>query len=109
MPISGVVITCVTKETARVREELVRAWAPALEIHGADDKGNLVAVLDTASSEEMEKLIDAINEKQEILGVGITYLNTEDEAERMAEGERLPRPPGFRKPVDAGARDNEDS
>ena len=46
----------------------------------------------------MELLIDTINKHKDILNVGMTYLNTEDEAERMAKGEKLSKPFGFRKP-----------
>ena len=97
MPISGVVITCMPEKKDSVLETL--AVYDTLEVHGADRKGNIVAVLDTESSEEMEKLIDLINKHEHILNVGMTYLNTEDEAERMAKGEKLAKPFGFRKPV----------
>lgn len=97
MPISGVVITSRPEQKETVLAEL-EAYG-ALEIHGADEKGNIVAVLDTESSEEMEKIIDSINKHEHILNVGMTYLNTEDEAERMAKGEKLTKPFGFRKPL----------
>jgi nitrate reductase NapD len=70
-----------------------------VEVHGDDEKGNIVAVLETQSSEEMEKIIDRISKDQNVLHVGLTYLNTEDEAERMANGETLEKPFGFRKPL----------
>ena len=102
MPISGVVITCRPEKKIPVLEEL--AIYDSLEIHGADDRGNIVAVLETESSEEMEQLIDRINKDENILNVGMTYLNTEDEAELMAKGERLAKPFGFRKPLDDGTK-----
>ena len=95
MPIGGVVITCSPEQKDTVLNRL--AAYNALEIHGADDNGNIVAVLDTATSEEMEVLIERINRNDYVLNVGMTYLNTEDEAELMASGEHLPRPFGFRK------------
>ena len=95
MPIGGVVISCSTDKTEAVRNEL--GVIHHLEIHGSDDQGNIVAVIDTESSEEMEKLIDRINKHKDILNVGMTYINTEDEAERMAKGERLAKPFGFKK------------
>jgi nitrate reductase NapAB chaperone NapD len=70
-----------------------------VEVHGDDEKGNIVAVLETQSSEEMETIIDRISKDQNVLHVGLTYLNTEDEAERMANGETLEKPFGFRKPL----------
>lgn len=97
MPISGVVITCTAEKKEAALAEL-RQYK-ALEIHGTDEKGHIVAVIDTETSEEMETLIDTINKNEDILNVGMTYLNTEDEADRMAKGENVPKPFGFRKPV----------
>jgi nitrate reductase NapD len=97
MPISGVVISSKVTE----KKEVLRCLAtiPEVEVHGDDEKGNIVAVLETQSSEEMEKIIDRISKDQNVLHVGLTYLNTEDEAERMANGETLEKPFGFRKPL----------
>ena len=103
MPISGVVITCRSDRTERVLEDL-QQYRP-IEIHGSDDRGNIVAVIDSESSEEMEKVIDTINRHEDILNVGMTYLNTEDEAEKMARGEKLTKPFGFRKPLHPDASD----
>ena len=97
MPIGGVVITC----RAEHKDSVLKDLAPfsALEIHGSDEKGNIVAVIDSESSEDMERLIDSINKHEHILNVGMTYLNTEDEAGKMARGEKLDKPFGFRKPL----------
>lgn len=97
MPISGVVITCQVKQKDQVLQGL--AALPEVEIHGDDEKGNIVVVLETDSSEKMEKVIDRISKDINVLNVGLTYLNTEDEALRMADGERLEKPFGFRKPL----------
>lgn len=96
MPISGIIITSTPENLDAVLTELKQI--SGIEIHGADEKANIVAVLDTESSEEMETIIDRINKDEKILNVGVTYLNTEDEAEKMAGGEKLPKPFGFRKP-----------
>lgn len=97
MPISGVVITSRLEN----KELVLKALEPIaeVEVFGDDEAGNIVAVLDTGSSEEMEQLIDRINKDQNVLHVGLTYLNTEDEADRMARGEKPAKPFGFRKPV----------
>lgn len=97
MPISGVVITAKAENTDKVLADL--AEYKELEIHGSDAKGQIVAVIDSESSDAMETLIDTINKHEDILNVGMTYLNTEDEAEQMAKGEKLTKPFGFRKPV----------
>lgn len=95
MPIGGVVITCRPED----RDAVLKSFEPfsEIEVHGADESGNIVAVLDTESSEEMEKLIDRINKNNDVLNVGLTYLNTEDEAEQLAEGKSLGKPFGFKK------------
>ena len=97
MPISGVVITSRVAE----KDEVLRCLATIaeVEVHGDDPKGHIVAVLETESSEEMEKIIDRISKDKNVLHVGLTYLNAEDEAERMAAGEKPARPFGFRKPL----------
>ena len=105
MPIGGVVITCRAEFKESVLEEL--GSYPALEIHGSDEKGHIVAVIDSHSSEEMETLIDTINKHKHILNVGMTYLNTEDEADQMARGEKLTKPFGFRKPLKPLATDEQ--
>jgi len=97
MPISGVVITSRVEKKERVLSSLRKV--SGVEIYGDDEKGNIVAVLETTSSEDMEKVIDRINKDEDVLHVGLTYLNTEDEADRMAKGEKLEKPFGFRKPV----------
>ena len=96
MPISGIIITSTPKNLDAVLSQLKEF--PGVEVHGADEKANIVAVLDTKSSEEMETIIDRINKDEKVLNIGVTYLNTEDEADKMAQGEKLPKPFGFRKP-----------
>lgn len=98
MPIGGFVITSFSRKKDTVIAKLNQI--SEVEIYGDDGQGNIVAVLDTASSEEMEKLIDRINKDKDVLSVGMTYLNTEDEAEKMNKGARLAKPFGFRKPLE---------
>jgi nitrate reductase NapD len=95
MPISGVVISSRPQDKTAVLQTL--AAMSAVEVFGDDEKGHIVAVLETASSEEMQNLIDRISKDQMVLNVGLTYLNTEDEAFRPADGKDVPRPVGFRK------------
>jgi nitrate reductase NapD len=96
MPISGVVIASRPAQKNDVLQFL--ATFCQVEVHGADEKGNIVVVLETESSEEMEKIIDRISKDQNVLHVGLTYLNAEDEAGHIAQGEKTARPFGFRKP-----------
>jgi nitrate reductase NapAB chaperone NapD len=76
MPIGGVVISIRPGDLEAAKNQL--ASYSGVEIHGADDQGNIVAVLDTVSSEEMERLMQFINANPLILHVGLTYLNMED-------------------------------
>jgi nitrate reductase NapD len=95
MPISGVVISSRPQDKTDVL--LTLAAMPAVEVFGDDEQGNIVAVLETASSEDMQNLIDRISKDQMVLNVGLTYLNTEDEALCLADGKNLAKPIGFRK------------
>ncbi|SDP53231.1 chaperone NapD [Desulforhopalus singaporensis] len=97
MPISGVVITGAAEKKQGLLERLGRL--SGLEVYGDDDQGNIVAVLDTASSEAMEMLIDRINRDKDVFNVGVTYLNTEDEADRMTLETAVARPFGFKNPL----------
>ena len=94
MPISGVVISSLPGDVEEVVRYLHRL--AGVEVHGSDAVGNIVAVLETATSETMQDLIDLIGKDARILNVGLTYLNTEDEALQVAEGKKSPLPLGFR-------------
>jgi nitrate reductase NapD len=95
MPISGVVISSRPQDKTDVL--LTLAAMSAVEVFGDDEQGHIVAVLETASSEDMQNLIDRISKDQMVLNVGLTYLNTEDEALRLPDGKDVPKPIGFRK------------
>jgi len=82
MPISGVVISTRPGDVEAARSLL--AACPGVEIHGTDDQGHIVAVLDTRTSEEMEALMRTINASPLILHTGLTYLNMEDVLEESA-------------------------
>lgn len=101
MPISGVVISCIPERTWRVLKSLQQM--EDVDIFGHDRAGHVVAVLDTATSEEMEKVIAQINGNEEVLNVGLTYLNAEDEAAQLAKGVGLARPFGFKLASDKGS------
>ncbi len=94
MPISGVVVSSLPADVEEVMQYL--ATLAGVEVHGGDAAGNIVAVLETGSSETMQDLIDLIGKDRRILNVGLTYLNTEDEALQAAEGKKTPLPLGFR-------------
>ena len=76
MPIGGVVVSTRPEDLAAAREML--AACAGVEVHGADDKGHIVVVLDTPTGEEMERLMRAINRHPLVLHAGLTYLDMED-------------------------------
>ncbi len=98
MPVGGIVITGRPEDCEDIVTML--KTLDGLDVHGKDASGNIVAVLDTESSEDMERLIDRINKEVKVLNVGLTYLNTEDEAAQLADGVKLPKPFGFKKTID---------
>jgi periplasmic nitrate reductase NapD len=76
MPIAGAVIAVQPADLVPARAFL--AQFAEVEINGTDDRGNMVAVLETSTSETMERLIKTLSKNPLILHVGITYLNMED-------------------------------
>ncbi len=80
MPIGGFVINV---DPERIEESLVRLKGLAgVEIHGSDSKGNVVAVLESATSEDMEKMVKDIMKIETVFSVGLTYFHAEDEVEK---------------------------
>lgn len=95
MPIGGVIVSTRPQETEKALTEL-KAFSE-VEVHGIDAKGNVVVVLETATSSEMEALIKTLNTQPWVLHVSLTYLNVEDEAEKIAGGDYVPHVFGSRK------------
>ena len=87
MPIGGVVISIRPGDLEEARNQL--AAYPGVEIHGADERGNIVAVLDTLTSEAMEILMRKINANPLVLHAGLTYLNMEDVLDEPAQEKLL--------------------
>lgn len=90
MPIGGVVITVQPGNVDQAQSQL--AALAGVEIHGADKRGNIVAVFDTRTGEEMEQLMERVNDLPLVLHTGLTYLNMEDVLEDAAMGEPPVRP-----------------
>jgi nitrate reductase NapAB chaperone NapD len=89
MPIGGFVIHLDPATQAAVLPQL--AALPQVEIHGHNDQGQVVAVLDTDSAEAMEQLSKQIGAVEGVLSLGLTYFHAEDEVAQMARGEIRPR------------------
>ena len=84
MPIGGFVITIDRKK----KDEVLNRFEdyPEVEVHGVDDKGNVVTVLDTVTSEEMEQLTRKLQEIEGVISLGVTYFDAEDELEKIDQG-----------------------
>lgn len=95
MPISGVVITTKPEEISQTQTNLEEF--SGVSLYGADEKGNIIAVIDTQNSESMEKVLQKIAKLETVLHVGLTYLNVEDEADKIESGEYNPKIFGTRK------------
>ena len=77
MPIGGFIITCAPADLESAKKSLAE-YAP-VEIHGTDDDGTIVVVMDTKTSEAMDDLVKTLSRLPVVLSVGLAYLNAEDE------------------------------
>lgn len=84
MPIGGFVIT-VDPDGSDAAVHRLKAF-PQIEIHGQDEKGNVVAVIETETSSEMEQLTTDLQHIESVLSVGITFFDAEDEIENIHKG-----------------------
>jgi nitrate reductase NapAB chaperone NapD len=81
MPIGGFVINIDPTFKEKVLLELEKL--EGVEIYGSDSRGNIVAVIDSETSEEMESSVEKISAINGVLTVGLTYLHAEDEVEKI--------------------------
>jgi len=90
MVIAGFVVQC---QPQSQQDIIVALEAMAdVDVFGADGKGNIVTVVDAESSADLEKIVKKMEGLEQVLTVGLTYLNMEDEAEKIALGELSPNP-----------------
>ncbi len=88
MPIGGFVVNVHPDSIESALASLRRI--EGLEIHGSDEKGNVVVVLESETSEQMEEMVRTIMAQQHVLTVGLTYFNAEDEVEKIESGRYVP-------------------
>ncbi len=90
MVIAGFVIQCQPQS----QQETIAALDAIgqVEVFGADEKGNIITVVDAESSADLEKIVKKMEKLEQVLTVGLTYLNMEDEAEQIAAGAFSPDP-----------------
>lgn len=88
MVIGGFVVQCLPEERTAVVEQL--SSLQGLEVYGTDEKGNVVAVVEADSSDDLGEMVKLMEKTESVLNVGMTYMNMEDEAEQIAAGESTP-------------------
>jgi len=90
MVIAGFVVQCQPES----QQDTVAALEAIgqVEVFGADEKGNIVTVVDADSSADLEKIVKRMEKLDQVLTVGLTYLNMEDETGKIASGELSPDP-----------------
>ncbi|MBX6422164.1 chaperone NapD [Thermosulfurimonas sp. F29] len=92
MPISGLVVCFLPEKLEEVRAFLEAL--PGVEVHGWNDRGEMVVVYEDETVEKMEKEIKEWPRRNEgILSVNVAYFHVEDEIERMEKGEYVPERP----------------
>ncbi|WP_022853618.1 chaperone NapD [Thermodesulfatator atlanticus] len=89
MPIGGFVVHVLPEKKDRVLDEL--SQVECLTIYGYDERGHIIVVLETETSEEMEKMVDSLAEIDGIITFDLAYLHGEDEVERIEKGEYKPK------------------
>lgn len=77
MPIGGFVLTIDSEAKEQALSGLAKF--PQAEIHGSDEKGNVILVIESETSKEMEKIVKDINKVEGVLNCVLTYINVEDE------------------------------
>jgi len=88
MPIGGFVITMDTATQDAVLSQF--ATFPSVEVHGVDNEGNAVVVIDTETSDEMEQITKQLQKIDGVITLGVTYFHAEDEIEKIESGELKP-------------------
>ena len=89
MPIGGFVVMADINELDSVVLKL--KTKDSVEVFGADKDGNIVVVIYTENSEEMEDVVRDISLIKGVFSVGLTYLYAEDEVKRIERGEYVPK------------------
>jgi nitrate reductase NapD len=83
MPVSGCVISIDMSQSDKVVAKLKAC--DDVTLYGEDDKGNLIAVLESETSKALEKRVEELQAMEGILSLGMAYINIEDEADTSGE------------------------
>ncbi|MCF8057335.1 MAG: chaperone NapD [Desulfocapsa sp.] len=88
MVIGGFVVQCLPEDRVTAVEDL--SALEGVELYGADEQGNIVAVVEADSSDDLGEVVKKMEKVDAVLNVGMTYMNMEDEAEKIASGQSTP-------------------
>ncbi len=92
MPIAGLVISFLPEKVEEVESALKKI--PGVEVHGWNERGEMVVVYEGETVDEMEKELKQWPRRIEgIISVNVAYFNLEDEVERIERGEYVPERP----------------
>ena len=89
MPVAGFVVNARREDLKAVVDKLQEI--KGAEVHGTDDKGHIVLVLEGDSGEEMEKVAAGITRMDGVISLHLAYFHAEDEVEKIERGEIKPR------------------
>lgn len=95
MPIGGFIVNAQPEFVSEVAGKL--NLIDDVEVHGFDDSGNIVAVIDSVTSDVMEAQVKKIESLEPVLTVGVAYLHAEDEIDKIESGELVIDNPFGRK------------
>ncbi len=88
MVVAGFVVQSLPE--ARKAVVAVLKGMSGVEVYGDDESGNIVTVAEAATSADLETIVRKMEKVDAVLNVGLTYMNMEDEAELIANGESTP-------------------
>ncbi len=89
MPIGGFVVQSEPDLVFKLKEKLSRL--AGIDVYASDEKGNIVVVIESETSDDMEETVKEISSMDGVLSVGLAYLNAEDEVEKIEKGEYVPK------------------
>ena len=96
MPIGGFVLHV---EPDKLEEVLSRlSQVSGLTVYGHNERGQVVIVLESETSEEMERTIEGLLALEGVLTCDLAYLHGEDEVEKIERGEYVPKVRFGRRP-----------
>ncbi|BAT70886.1 conserved hypothetical protein [Thermosulfidibacter takaii ABI70S6] len=88
MPIGGFVVSVLPVDRERVERKLTEF--SNVTVYGSDEKGNIIVVMESETSDEMDELVETIKRIDGVLSVGLACLYFEDEVEKIERGELKP-------------------